>query len=35
MRRLDELGYSGWVGGEYKPKGRTEDGLGWLRAWGG
>jgi hydroxypyruvate isomerase len=35
MRRLDELGYDGWVGGEYKPKGRTEDGLGWLRAWGG
>jgi hydroxypyruvate isomerase len=35
MRRLDELGYPGWVGGEYKPKGRTEDGLGWLGAWGG
>ena len=35
MQRLDALGYDGWVGAEYKPKGRTEDGLGWLRAWGG
>jgi hydroxypyruvate isomerase len=35
LQRLDALGYSGWVGGEYRPKGRTEDGLGWLRAWGG
>ncbi len=35
LQRLDALGYSGWVGAEYKPKGRTEDGLGWLRAWGG
>ena len=33
LQRLDALGYSGWVGGEYKPKGRTEDGLGWLKAW--
>jgi hydroxypyruvate isomerase len=32
MQRLDALGYAGWVGAEYKPKGRTEDGLGWLRA---
>jgi hydroxypyruvate isomerase len=35
MQRLDALGYDGWVGAEYKPKGRTEEGLGWLRAWGG
>jgi hydroxypyruvate isomerase len=35
MQRLDALGYDGWVGAEYKPKGRTEDGLDWLRAWGG
>lgn len=27
---LDELGYQGWVGCEYRPRGRTEDGLGWL-----
>jgi hydroxypyruvate isomerase len=29
---LDGLGYTGWVAGEYTPRGRTEDGLGWLRA---
>lgn len=29
---LDELGYDGWVGCEYRPRGRTEDGLGWLAA---
>lgn len=32
-RTLDKLGYAGWVGAEYKPRGRTEDGLGWLSAW--
>jgi hydroxypyruvate isomerase len=26
---LDRLGYDGWVGAEYFPAGRTEDGLGW------
>ncbi|KQP37659.1 2-oxo-tetronate isomerase [Methylobacterium sp. Leaf106] len=29
---LDRLGYSGSVGCEYNPRGRTEDGLGWLSA---
>ncbi len=29
---LDQLGYEGWVGCEYRPRGRTEDGLGWFRA---
>lgn len=29
---LDRLGYGGWVGAEYKPAGRTEEGLGWLDA---
>lgn len=29
---LDRLGYAGWVGCEYRPKGRTPDGLGWLAA---
>lgn len=29
---LDSLGYTGWVAGEYFPRGRTEDGLGWLKA---
>jgi hydroxypyruvate isomerase len=28
--RLDELGYDGWVGCEYKPKTATIEGLGWL-----
>ncbi|MBL8670689.1 MAG: hydroxypyruvate isomerase family protein [Alphaproteobacteria bacterium] len=29
---LDAFRYKGWVGCEYRPRGRTEDGLGWLRA---
>jgi 2-dehydrotetronate isomerase len=33
LKALDRLGYDGWVGAEYKPAGRTEDGLGWMRAW--
>ena len=28
---LDRIGYSGWVGAEYRPKAGTEQGLGWLR----
>ncbi|MBK7356934.1 2-oxo-tetronate isomerase [Propionivibrio sp.] len=31
FRLLDDLGYQGWVGCEYRPRGRTEDGLGWLK----
>jgi hydroxypyruvate isomerase len=27
---LDAMGYAGWVGAEYRPRGRTEDGLGWM-----
>lgn len=27
---LDDLGYEGFVGCEYRPRGRTEDGLGWM-----
>lgn len=30
FRKLDEIGYAGWVGCEYKPKGTTQEGLGWL-----
>jgi hydroxypyruvate isomerase len=30
FRTLDSLGYQGWIGAEYRPRGRTEDGLGWL-----
>jgi hydroxypyruvate isomerase len=29
---LDRIGYKGYIGCEYKPAGRTEDGLGWLKA---
>ena len=28
---LDHLGYSGWIGCEYKPKTTTEAGLGWIK----
>lgn len=31
FRRLDELGYDGWVGCEYKPAASTSAGLGWLK----
>ncbi len=31
---LDKLGYSGWIGCEYKPATTTEAGLGWLRTVG-
>lgn len=31
---LDRLGYQGWVGCEYVPAGRTEDGLGWALRYG-
>jgi hydroxypyruvate isomerase len=33
FRLLDELGYGGWVGCEYRPRARTSTGLGWLRPW--
>jgi hydroxypyruvate isomerase len=29
FRRMDELGYQGWVGCEYRPAGETGAGLGW------
>lgn len=32
---LDRLGYTGTVGCEYTPAGRTEDGLGWFAPWRG
>ena len=31
---VDRLGYRGWIGAEYRPRGRTEDGLGWARPYG-
>ena len=30
---MDSLGYSGYVGCEYAPAGKTEDGLGWFAPW--
>jgi 2-dehydrotetronate isomerase len=29
--RIDELGYTGWIGCEYRPRANTSDGLGWIR----
>jgi hydroxypyruvate isomerase len=31
FRLLDGLGYAGWVGCEYRPAGKTIEGLGWMR----
>ena len=28
---LDETGYAGYVGCEYRPRGKTEEGLNWIR----
>jgi hydroxypyruvate isomerase len=33
FRLLDELGYSGWIGCEYRPRAATSSGLSWLRPW--
>ncbi len=34
LQMIDRSGYAGWVGCEYKPRARTEDGLGWAGAYG-
>ena len=31
---LDRVGYGGWIGCEYRPRGTTEAGLGWARDYG-
>ena len=31
FRFIDEAGYDGWIGCEYKPAGVTEDGLDWVK----
>jgi hydroxypyruvate isomerase len=31
---VDRLGWKGWIACEYRPRGRTEDGLGWARPYG-
>jgi 2-dehydrotetronate isomerase len=33
FRLVDKLGYEGWIGCEYKPAGKTEEGLAWLSPW--
>jgi hydroxypyruvate isomerase len=33
FRLLDDLGYRGWVGCEYRPAAGTEAGLGWFAPW--
>jgi hydroxypyruvate isomerase len=31
FKAIDEAGYTGWIGCEYRPIGNTEDGLGWVK----
>jgi 2-dehydrotetronate isomerase len=31
---LDRVGYTGWIGCEYRPRGNTEEGLAWARPYG-
>jgi len=33
FRLLDELGYGGWIGCEYRPRAGTSSGLRWLQPW--
>ena len=33
LELLDETGYAGWVGCEYRPRAGTAAGLGWARRW--
>ena len=33
FKLVDKLGYEGWIGCEYKPVGKTEDGLAWVEPW--
>ncbi len=33
LELIDSLGYEGWIGCEYIPRGETSAGLGWLKAW--
>jgi 2-dehydrotetronate isomerase len=30
---IDEIGYDGWIGCEYRPRGATSAGLGWVKRW--
>jgi hydroxypyruvate isomerase len=33
FKLLDDLDYAGWIGCEYRPAGRTTDGLDWFQPW--
>ena len=33
LEHIDRLGYSGWIGCEYRPHAGTHEGLGWIRPW--
>jgi hydroxypyruvate isomerase len=35
FRQIDQLGYEGWIGCEYKPAADTRAGLGWIQALAG
>jgi hydroxypyruvate isomerase len=35
FKAIDAAGYKGWIGCEYKPAAKTEDGLGWLKLYRG
>jgi len=32
FKHIDAIGYTGWIGCEYKPRGTTTEGLGWRQA---
>lgn len=34
FQRIDQLGYTGYIGLEYAPQGTTEESLGWVREYG-
>jgi 2-dehydrotetronate isomerase len=34
LKAVDQLGWGGWVACEYRPRARTEGGLGWARSYG-
>lgn len=33
LQHLDRIGYSGWVGCEYKPSQRSEESFDWMKGW--
>lgn len=34
LKHIDDIGYDGWIGAEYKPASTTADGLGWMQTFG-